>query len=217
MSYDHARERNIRLAGPPAEPEPVTDAEAAPEPSGGGALEELDRAYAGIRERLASAIADAEAAAERIVASARADAAEIARRATDEAEAQAQGVFAEAEQVRAEAEEYARDLRLAVDAYATRQRREAEEEARNTVTRAEARARATREAAEEAAREVERVAQRRQEDMLAEARLLEERRRRVLESLRDVALQLEQVPVTDGDADDARGGAPRRPRTPRRR
>ena len=98
-------------------------------------------------------------------------------------------------------------MRLAVEDYASKQRREAEQEATRTVEEAEARGRAIRAAAEEAANEIERVSARRQEQLRSEARLLEERKLRVLDSLRDIAVQLEHVDPPSGEMPAREGRA----------
>ena len=92
-----------------------------------------------------------------------------------------------------EAEEYARDLRLAVEAYASARRREAEDEARRIVAEAEARARELRGDAERQAAEVEAAARRRAEELRGECHALEERRRRALEGLQEIAAQLQDL------------------------
>ena len=73
--------------------------------------------------------------------------------------------------------------------------------------RSEARGRAIRAAAEEAANEIERVSARRQEQLRSEARLLEERKLRVLDSLRDIAVQLENVDPPSGEMPAREGRA----------
>ena len=80
--------------------------------------------------------------------------------------------------MRAEADDYARDIRVAVDSYGTQARREAEEEARKLLADAEEQARATREAAQEMANQIEEGERRRHESLVLEVKSLEERRQR---------------------------------------
>ena len=76
---------------------------------------------------------------------------------------------------------------------ASQHRREAEEEGRRAVAEAEEQARAMRETAEDMARKSTASARRRVEELRQEIRLLEDRRERAVQSLRDVAAQLEDV------------------------
>jgi hypothetical protein len=98
-----------------------------------------------------------------------------------------------AAQIRADADAYASDTRHAVDAYASQERRAAEEEARQTLAAAQAEARAVREAAEAMARRLEEESRERSEELREELRVLEERRNRALEDLREIAAHLEDV------------------------
>lgn len=173
-----------------ASEQPGTDAE----PRGAEAaplLEVMDGAYGQLRDALQRVVDDAEG----IRANARREARDIVDRAETDGAQRAEQLSAEAELLRSEAEEYARDIRLAVDAYATGQRREAEGWARDAVKTAEQEAEATRAAAEKMATEVERTAARRNEELRSESRLLEERRARTREVLSDLASQLKDVPL----------------------
>ena len=98
-----------------------------------------------------------------------------------------------AAQIRAEAEAYAADTRHAVDTYASQQRRAAEHEARHTVTTAQEQARAIREAAEAMAGQLEEDSQRRADELRDELRVLEERRNRARDDLREIAAHIEDV------------------------
>ena len=70
-----------------------------------------------------------------------------------------------------------------------------EEEARRIVTEAEAEAKAELAAAHEKAEELERTVVQRHETLQREAKMLEERKQRVLESLRDLAAQIQDALV----------------------
>jgi hypothetical protein len=137
----------------------------------------------------------AEDAAETIRAKARRDADEILRDAKADAAARVEELTREAARVRLEADDYARDIRAAVDSYGTQARREAEEEAGKLLADAEEQARATREAAQDMGVQFEADARRRHESLVRETRSLEERRQRVLDGLRDLAAQLQDALV----------------------
>jgi hypothetical protein len=98
-----------------------------------------------------------------------------------------------AAQIRADADAYASDTRHAVDSYASQERRAAEEEARQTLAAAQAEARAVREAAEAMAHRLEEESQERRDRLRDELRVLEERRNRALDDLREIAAHLEDV------------------------
>jgi cell division septum initiation protein DivIVA len=160
--------------------------------------------YTDVGTRVSGILAAAEQAAEEIRADARRQAAETLRKAEDEAQVRIDELTRSAERVRGEADDYARDIRTAVDSFGTQQRREAEEEVRTILADAEAQARAVREAAQEMAEQIEGDARRRHQTLQNEARALEERRQRVLESLRDIAAQLQDAlvePTRRGEAD----------------
>jgi chromosome segregation ATPase len=145
--------------------------------------------------RVTGILEAAEQAAEQIRSDALRQVHESLRRAEGDAEARIEELTREAARVRAEADDYARDIRQAVDSYGTQARREAEEEARRLVTDAEDQARATREAAQAMAEQIQADAYRRHETLLREAKALEERRQRVLDGLRDLAAQLQDALV----------------------
>jgi hypothetical protein len=150
---------------------------------------------AGVGARVASILEAAEQAAEQIRSDALRGAAEALRRAEGDAELRIDELTREAERVRMEADDYARDIRQAVDSYGTTARREAEEEARTLVNDAEEQARAVREAAQAMAEQIQADAYRRHETLQREAKALEERRQRVLDGLRDLAAQLQDALV----------------------
>jgi hypothetical protein len=93
--------------------------------------------YSSVGERVAEILRAAEAAAEGIRRDAQAEAARIRRDADAAAHARIENLARDAERARDEAEEYARDLRLAVEAYATKHRQQAEEEAREVLPTAQ--------------------------------------------------------------------------------
>jgi hypothetical protein len=163
----------------------------------------MDHAETGTR--LAAVLNAAEEAAETIRAEARRHADETLRRAKLDAAARGEELTREAERVRKEADDYARDIRVAVDSYGTQARREADEEARKVLADAEEQARAVREAAQEMANQIEEGARRRHESLVREAKSLEERRQRVLDGLRDLAAQLQDALVEPStrDMDDS--------------
>jgi hypothetical protein len=148
-----------------------------------------------VGSRVDAILRAAEEAGEALRAEARAEAASIRERADQDARARISELTAEADRARREADDYASDIRLAVDAYAAQERREATEEAERARAEAQEEARAMREAAEAMARDIEAEARRRAEDLRQEIRLLDDRRQRAFESLRDVAAQLEDVLV----------------------
>ena len=145
--------------------------------------------------RVAGVLNAAEEAAEAIKDEARRHADEILRQANADVATRVEDLTREAERVRAEADNYARDIRVAVDSYGTQARREADEEARKLLSDAEEQARATREAAQEMANQIEEGTQQRHESLVREAKSLEERRQRVLDGLRDLAAQLQDALV----------------------
>jgi vacuolar-type H+-ATPase subunit H len=151
------------------------------------------RGYTDVGDAVAGVLRAAEEAAEKIKAEAQTQAGEIVERAKGDASTRVDELTREAERTRREAEDYARDIRQAVDSYGTQQRRESEEEARGILADAEEQARATREAAQEIALQIEGDARRRQERLREEVRSLEERRQRVVESLREMAAQLNDL------------------------
>lgn len=154
-------------------------------PEGAGAVSQSTRDLrtdAGVGSKVNAIIAAAEAAAE-----------EITRLAERQAAERIDELTREAADARTEAEQYARDMREAADSYGTQHRRSAEEEARRTLSRAEAEARTRLEAAKAKAVQIEREIGERHAALKREARMLEERRQHVLESLRDLSAQLQDA------------------------
>jgi hypothetical protein len=150
---------------------------------------------AGVGARVTSILEAAEQAAEQIRSDALREAAEIMKRAEADAEARIEELSRETERVRMEADVYARDIRQAVDSYGTQARRDAEEEARALMQSAEDHSRSIREAADASAEQIHADVHRRHETLQREAKALEERRQRVLESLRDLVAQLQDALV----------------------
>lgn len=143
-----------------------------------------------VADAVAGVLRAAEEAAEKIRADARTQALDIVERAQGEADTRIAELTREAVRTRTEADDYAHDVRAAVDGYGTQQRREAEEDARQILADAEEQARATREAAEEMSQRIQGEVQGRHEHLRDEVRALEERRSRALDDLRDLAAQL---------------------------
>ena len=85
------------------------------------------RGYTDVGDAVAGVLRAAEEAAERIKAEALTQAQEIVDGAKGDASTRVDELTRDAERTRREAEEYARDIRQAVDSYGTQQRREAEE------------------------------------------------------------------------------------------
>jgi hypothetical protein len=150
---------------------------------------------AGVGAKVTSILEAAEQAAEQIRSDALREAAETMKRAEADAETRIEELSREAERVRLEADDYARDIRQAVDSYGTQARREAEEEARALMQSAEDHSRSIREAADASAEQIQADTHRRHETLQREAKALEERRQRVLESLRDLVAQLQDALV----------------------
>src|ERR671937_1914794 len=168
-----------------------------------GGDERDDRGTRGVGDRVAGILAAAEEAAAEIRADAQRDADRARAKANQEAEARIQELVRDPQRDRDEAENYARDIRLAVEAYASKHRQQAEEEARGLISEAERRAEALRQAAQEVSDEIEEAALRRQEMLREEARKLEERRRTALEGLRDIAASIGDLLSDAGDRREA--------------
>jgi FtsZ-binding cell division protein ZapB len=158
--------------------------------------------HAEVGARVTGILAAAEQTAEQIRSDALREAHETIRRAEADAQVRIEELTRETERVRAEADDYARDIRQAVDSYGTQARRDAEEEARALVSSAEEQARSVREAAQAMAEQIQADAQRRHETLHREAKALEERRQRVLDGLRDLAAQLQDAIVEPSRAAD---------------
>jgi cell division septum initiation protein DivIVA len=165
------------------------DARAGPEES--RALE----THADIGDKVNAIIKAAEAAAEEIAQTARREADEVLHQAEQQAAARIEELTREAVGSRAEADQYARDMREAADSYGTQHRRSAEEEARRLLADSEERAKVLLETAQLKAEQIDRDVGERHETLRREARMLEARRQRVLESLRDLAAQLQDALV----------------------
>jgi hypothetical protein len=148
-----------------------------------------------VGSRVTGILEAAEQAAEQIRSDALREAAETMRRAEADAQARIEELTRESERLRLEADDYARDIRQAVDSYGTQARREAEEEARALMQSAEDHSRSIRESADAMAEQIRTEAHRRHESLLREAKALEERRQRVLDGLRDLVAQLQDALV----------------------
>jgi gas vesicle protein len=83
----------------------------------------------------------------------------------------------------------------AADSYGTQHRRTVEEEARQLLADAEAKSKEQLDAAQAEADELEQTVVQRHETLQREAKMLEERKQRVLESLRDLAAQIHDALV----------------------
>jgi cell division septum initiation protein DivIVA len=161
----------------------------------GGDEEKPTNGSRDVGSRVTGILEAAEQAAEQIRSDALREAHDTMRRAEADAQGRIEELTREAGRVRAEADEYARDIRQAVDSYGTQARREAEEQARQALTAAEDEARAVREAAQAMAEQIQADARKRHESLHGEAKALEERRQRVLDGLRDLAAQLQDALV----------------------
>jgi DNA anti-recombination protein RmuC len=152
-----------------------------------------------VGQHVSAILRAAEEAAEQI----RADALRLSDRLLEQTREAAGAKIAElteeAERSRSEADEYARDMRMAVEAYARKHRQDAEEAARDLINQAEARAKSSLESAQEGARRFEDGARRHQEQLRSEIQRLEERRRQALDGIRDLLGILEEL------VDDAGG------------
>jgi archaellum component FlaC len=155
--------------------------------------------------QVAAVLNAAEEAGETIREEAGRHADELMRQAKADAAARVEELTREAKRIRTEADDYARDIRGAVDSYGTQARRDAEEAARKILADAEEQARASREAAQDMAQQIAADARRRHESLVRESRSLEERRQRVLDGLRDLAAQLQDALVepTSKDIDES--------------
>ena len=151
------------------------------------------KGYTDVGEAVAGVLRAAEEAAERIRAEARTQAVEIVEAARGDATTRIDELTREAERTRHDADEYANDIRQAVESYGSQQRREADDEARRILAQAEQQARATREAAQEMAGRIEAEARQRNESLRDEIRSLEERRERVLVGLRELSAELNEL------------------------
>ena len=157
------------------------------------------RGYGDAGDAVAGVLRAAEEAAQKIRGEAHTLALDIVERAQEDASARIAELTREAERTRSDADDYAHDIRAAVDSYGTQQRRDAEEEARRILADAEEQARATREAAQEMAHQIDADARGRSERLREEVRSLEDRRSRIVHDLRELAAQLDDlVPELEG-------------------
>jgi cell division septum initiation protein DivIVA len=152
--------------------------------------------FESVGEHVATVLAAAEAAAERI----REEAERVADGIRAEAESDAKRVHGEAAALRQEAERFhwqaekdAAEKRAAVDSYADEKRSEAETEAEKIKARAEGEGRATVKAAERRAQELEQAAQRRIDELAGEAAKIEERLAAFLGATKALGETLEEV------------------------
>jgi hypothetical protein len=97
------------------------------------------------------------------------------------------------EQLRAEAEGDARDMRLAAESYGKRQRRDADEEAKLIVAAAEQRVRELVAEAEEQANERTAGVEGRLRALTAEIRYLEAKRSRIVDALRSISTHIDDA------------------------
>ncbi len=135
-----------------------------------------------------------------IIEAAEKAAAEIVDGAEGKAAAQIEELTREASELRDEADQYARDMREAADSYGTQLRQSTEEEARRLLADAETKAKETLETAEREAERILGEVGERHDSLKREARMLEERKQRVLESLRDLAAQLQDALVEPAES-----------------
>jgi cell division septum initiation protein DivIVA len=148
-----------------------------------------------IGSRVNAIVDAAAAAAERIGEDARRQAASILEEAEAKASERIAELTRESQELRDEADQYARDIREAADSYGTQHRRSAEEEALRIVAEAEGKATETLSAAQREADRIEGAVGVRYEDLKRETRLLEQRRQRALDGVRDLAAQLQDALV----------------------
>ena len=153
---------------------------------------------ADVGEAVTGVLRAAEEAAATIRGEAQNQARQIIEGAHVDASARIQELVSEAERTRSEADDYARDIRVAIDGYGTQQRREADEEARQILADAEEQAHATHEAARDAALQIEGEARARLHE---EVRSLEERRAQIVHELSELAAHLSDlIPEPDPTA-----------------
>lgn len=191
-----------RVAGYTGEPGPARGAG-----KDGGDGRGMD--YADLGRHVASVLEAAREAAARIQADARSEAASTLERSKADAESalaearrKAEELEAEAKRMHADAEKAARDVRSEADTYAEEKRADADEAASEVVARAE-----------RAARERARGAEERQRVLDENVERTEERLRRLVTGLRELAGRLDVLVDSDGleDLADAAPGAPGAP------
>lgn len=197
-----------RVEPEPKDAEAIPAAAASPEPTSAPAPPEKTPETAPANdagrfgEHVETVLRAAEDAAARMIKEARAEADQILEAAKreaasrlDAAQTKASGLQAEAEQARAEALSAASEMRAAAQDDAARQRAQVEEEA------AKMRADAEREASSASGAAAERYDQ-----LLSDTALAEDRLRRLVGGLRDVADRLDGLLVAPGGAAEATDG-----------
>jgi hypothetical protein len=160
-----------------------------------------------VGEHVASVLAAAEAAAERIRQEAGRIADEIRAGAENDAKrvhGEAADLLRDAEQLRWQAEKDAAEKRSAADSYADEKRREGENEAEKIKARAEGEGRATVKAAERQAQDREQAAQQRVDELAREAAGIEERLTALLSATKALGQTLEDLL---GSQEPLEGGA----------
>jgi vacuolar-type H+-ATPase subunit H len=163
--------------------------------------EEQAVAQPSVGDKVNAIIAAAESAAQEITDKARLEAHNILRMAEQQASERITELTREAAHEKAEADQYARDMTEAADSYGTQHRRTVEEEARRLLADAETRSKEQLEAAQAKADELEQTVVQRHQTLQREAKMLEERKQRVLESLRDLAAQIQDALVEPSRGD----------------
>lgn len=150
--------------------------------------------FSELGEHVASVLEKAREAAERIQAEARSEAAQVLERAQADAEERlatarrkAEELEAEAAQARSESNQVAEDVRSRADAYAQEKRQEADDAAAQITARAE-----------RLARERARAADERHRALSANVERTEERLRRLVTGLRELAGRLDVLVGSDG-------------------
>jgi hypothetical protein len=152
--------------------------------------------FESVGEHVASVLAAAEAAAERIRQEAGRIADEIRAGAENDAKrvhGEAAALLRDAEQLRWQAEKDAAEKRSAADSYADEKRREGESEADKIKARAEGEGRATVKAAERQAQEREQAAQQRLDELAKEAAGIEDRLTAFLNATKGLGQMLEDL------------------------
>jgi chromosome segregation ATPase len=149
-------------------------------------------------------LAAAEQAAAEILATAQKKAAQLIHEADGAVGARIQELTGKGNEIRAQAEEEARDLRLAVESYAKSRRREADEEAAGVVNRAEGRAKELLAEAQQRARHAVDELSGRREELQTEVNRLEAHREQLLRGLRELAARISQLAPSTSDGDGRR-------------
>ena len=137
----------------------------------------------------------AEEAAKEIRDRANLEAIEVLRQAEQHAAARIEELTREAAQAKTEADQYARDMTEAADSYGTQHDEPSRRKPVGSWPNRKRRRRRQLAAAQEKAEELESKVVQRHETLQREAKMLEERKQRVLESLRDLAAQIQDALV----------------------